>query len=368
MRKVIVPPLPPGEIHTTSVQASDRLEVCWPGPAIGHFNQFIIKWHSDEDLQKGRQGSEAKLEVNGPLQGQDWRRKPEEQYCHTITDLSPCEHYNFAVTTAHDEVFSLSDSSHRTWTLPGEPRDFHKTDYSTDFIDIVWQKASRPRKIEGYEITISPRDYNITLGAEETSIHIGGLNPGTRQDIELQSFCKMKFQGEEGNVVEQKVYSQVEKIAQATRPLPPLKCQLSCIPRDGTVEMEKREIDGATGIQRSSLSSAWETVGLVGLGVDGIETTGFNLSSAGGMNPIMDYDIQLTQEIYLNVSWLIPQKGSWDGFIVSYSVLDFESINFLGLPRQKFKNAPQNAPNSCGLILPKLGQLGTFSVKKKLVK
>ena len=178
----------------------------------------------------------------------------------------------------------------------------------------------------------------------------------------------MKFQGEEGNVVEQKVYSQVEKIAQATRPLPPLKCQLSCIPRDGTVEMEKREIDGATGIQRSSLSSAWETVGLVGLGVDGIETTGFNLSSAGGMNPIMDYDIQLTQEIYLNVSWLIPQKGSWDGFIVSYSVLDFESINFLGLPRQKFKNAPQNAPNSCGLILPKLGQLGTFSVKKKLVK
>ena len=227
---------------------------------------------------------------------------PEEMFCHTIENIrNPCTKYRVAVTTYNDEVPSLSASEVITYTRTAPPKNFYPYDFGIDHVNVAWQRPDDLTAIEGLELDIDPNDrvFNIDLGQQ--SYHVSSLSPGMRYRMSLRSYCSIPLDNEEGEIEFQKIYSVPAELIQTCQPMPPSKCNLKCYPRSGSARMDKRTM-GSDGFARSAISGSipmWE-------------------ESAKEA----DYDLQVTQEIFLNVSWLIPQEGRWDGFVISYSPFD----------------------------------------------
>lgn len=260
--KIVIPPEGPSRARL-SYRDDDSIKVCFGGPSEGYFTGFDL----DYTGSNGQTGSDY-LKVNDDDDTYNYRND-KRQYCHTVEGLDPCTKYTFEIFTTHNGARSKDNQVFRVETLPSTPTGLKMLNYDSDSVEMSWDKNI---EAVGYSLNVKPDGYNVTVATN--SYRIDGLQPGQRNEFQVQSYCILTGE-RRGQPVEYKLFSQKATSEQATLPEPPASVTASCKVGASSVDMNRAD---------ESLFSA-----------------------------------ALNQEILMNLDWEVPETGHWDGFVVTYS-------------------------------------------------
>ena len=370
----VVPPGRPGEIEVSKLSSSE-IELCWNGPDVGHYNQFQITWDSP---RVGIFGSHI-MDVNPLYQEDSFESDKEHRFCYSIIeDLASCVEFEFNVWTAYNEVRSLNPQIIKKFVPPPGPNNFKVDSFSEEAISLSWKLPGNHRPVEAFELRLPESEFINEFSKSKKSIELTNLEPGVMNEIHLLTYCFIDVENEETGEA-MKLYSSPDIIKQTTRPMAPMKCDLQCELRNGKVdsfdvrsgmkhmysdfgfyedyeygddsgsipydpsdpygeniindsELYKQTTKNPNMMTDAEINNIYQAYGInleAGWKPDtgarpGKESSNSNSIGAG------DFSLKLSQEIYLNASWLVPQKGKWDGFILDYSPFsakDFENID-----------------------------------------
>ena len=259
---IVIPPEGPGKARLGG-RNNDFVKLCFKGPAEGYFTGFEFDWQNSH----GEKGSDY-LQVNDEDDTYNYRND-NRSYCHTITNLRSCTKYTFEIYTTHHNTRSADKTTYRVETLPQAPSGIRLINYDSDSVQLSWEGSEESR---GYLVNVKPDGHNVTVSLP--SYRIDGLQPGQRNNFEIQSYCILEGE-RRGQPVEYKLWSKKAIHAQATLPEPPAGVTASCSVGASSVDMNRED---------SSFFNA-----------------------------------RLNQEIIMNLEWDVPETGHWDGFVVTYS-------------------------------------------------
>lgn len=365
-----VPPGNPSKIQVEH-KIDTTIEVCWNGPEIGHFDGFEIFWESKKKMYNGDSvmfGHDFIPVDPKRLDNSTYQTDSEHRYCYLIDDqISPCLEYDFEVFTSFNNIMSLGSSKISSFTLPPAPKNFKLVSFGESNIVLSWEMPEDAEKVLGFEMRLPDRNFEHVFPRDKRSIELTNLEPGTLNEIHLLTYCEKEivdFTQTFYDESDYRIYSHDRIIQQTTKPEKPQKCNLQCVLRNGTVEgFQVRHglhhmYEGNFGDYNYNYADDFDIEitpddpfgekpfkSLRTGKVDNIYTDekinqlyqnyGMNIGGSwqpqaprglGGLDSEQstllhedDYSIKLTQEIYLNTSWLVPQAGRWDGFIIDYS-------------------------------------------------
>lgn len=263
IESIRVPPQSPGRVKQKG-RGGDYVEMCFQGPAQGHFTGFEISWQSND----GNTGQE-RFDVHGHSEEyayQDYDRN----YCYTLEGLRSCTPHQVQIRTVYEDAVSTDNTKTRFETLPLAPINVQLKNYEDDSIDLVWDN---PGDALGYTVNVKPSDMNYTI--TNAGFRMEGLQAGQRNDFEIKSYCMMTGD-RKGAAIEYKLFSNPATFSQTTIPESPASATGLCRVGKSSVDLKKDNQDNR-------------------------------------------FAATVTQEIILDLDWEVPESGIWDGFIVTYS-------------------------------------------------